>query len=98
MQTVEAKVEVRADRVVLVQLPTDTPTGEYDVVLVLNPRSDPAEESGHIEGEQTDSLMTEAWAQWVAEVETLPLSSNAIQAGDYQQHLVEKYRKQGLVL
>ncbi|MEY4517872.1 MAG: hypothetical protein RLZZ499_471, partial [Cyanobacteriota bacterium] len=43
-------------------------------------------------------LMTDAWEKWVEEVEQLPLSTNSIQAGDYQQHLVEKYRKQGLVL
>jgi hypothetical protein len=100
MQTIEAKVEVKDDRVMSVQLPTNLPIGEYDVVLVLSQRSDLAvvEGSGDIEGEQPDHLMTEAWAQWVAELETLPLSSNSIQAGDYQQHLVEKYRKQGLEL
>lgn len=100
MQTIEAKVQVKADHTVTVQLPADVHTGEYDAVLVLNSRSDSAvmQESNPAEGEQQDNLMTEAWEKWVAEVEQLPLSSNTIQPGDYHQHLIEKYRKQGLIL
>jgi hypothetical protein len=40
VQTIETKVRVGSDRTLLVQLPTDVPTGEYDVVLVLNQRSE----------------------------------------------------------
>jgi hypothetical protein len=42
MQTIEAKVSVGSDRTLLIQLPTDVPTGEYDVVLVLNQRTEDA--------------------------------------------------------
>jgi hypothetical protein len=42
MQTIETKVRVGSDRTLLVQLPTDVPAGEYDVVLVLNQRSEDA--------------------------------------------------------
>jgi hypothetical protein len=100
MKAIETKVQVNADHTATVQLPIDVPMGEYDAVLVLSQRSDSAagEESSHTEGEQTDSLMTEAWEQWVEEVEKLPLSPNPIQEGDFQEYLVEKHRKQGLVL
>jgi hypothetical protein len=40
MQTIEAKVRVGSDRTLSLQLPTDVPTGEYDVVLVLNQRTE----------------------------------------------------------
>jgi hypothetical protein len=81
MQAIEAKVQVKADRTVIVQLPADVQMGEYDAILVLNSRSDSAvvQESNPAEGEQQDNLMTEAWEKWVAEVEQLPLSSNTIQ-------------------
>jgi hypothetical protein len=36
MQTIQAKVQVGTDRTLQVQLPTDIPAGEYDIVLVLN--------------------------------------------------------------
>jgi hypothetical protein len=42
--------------------------------------------------------MTDAWEKWVEEVEQRPLSPSSVEEGDYQQYLVEKYRKQGLVL
>jgi hypothetical protein len=100
MQTIAAKVKVNADRTVTVQLPADVQMGEYDAVLVLNSHADSAviPESNQVEGEQPDKLMAEAWAKWVEEVEQLPLSTNSIKPGDYHQHLIEKYRKQGLVL
>jgi predicted DNA-binding protein len=106
MQTIKAKVQVNLDHTVTVQVPddmkvpADVQVGEYDAVLVLNSRSDSevVQELNHAEGEQPDHLMTEAWEKWVEEVEQLPLSTNSIQEGDYQKHLVEKYRKQGLIL
>jgi predicted DNA-binding protein len=106
MKSIEAKVRVNADRTVIVQFPADmqltvdVQMGEYDAVLVLNNSSNVIleKDSSHAEDEQPENLMTDAWEKWVEEVEQLPLSTNSIQAGDYQQHLVEKYRKQGLVL
>jgi hypothetical protein len=100
MQTIAAKVTVNADRTVTLQLPADVQMGDYDAVLVLNSHADSEviQESSQVEGEQPDKLMAEVWAKWVEEVEQLPLSPNSIQEGDYQQHLIEKYRKQGLVL
>lgn len=90
MQTVEAKVEVRADRVMSVQLPTDLPIGEYDVVLVLNPRSASLAEEG-------EDALARRWERWFEQVEQVPLLDHPA-AGDFQQHLVEKYRQQGLEL
>jgi hypothetical protein len=100
MKMLEAKVKVNADRTVMVQFPADMQAGEYEAVLVLGSSSDEVvvKDSGHTESEQSDNLMTNAWEKWVDEVEQLPLSSNSIEEGDYQRHLVEKYRKQCLVL
>lgn len=39
MQTIEARILVGNDRTISVQLPADVPTGEYEIVLVLNQRS-----------------------------------------------------------
>ena len=39
MKTIEARVSIDEDRKVTIQLPADMPTGEYEVVLVLNNRS-----------------------------------------------------------
>jgi hypothetical protein len=99
MQTVEAKVQVNADRTVTVQLPADVQMGEYDVVLVLNSRSDSAviQDSGHAEGEQHDQTMALRWAKWFEEVDRLPLLENP-EEGNFQQYLIDKYRKQGLEL
>jgi predicted DNA-binding protein len=106
MQTIKAKVQVNLDHTVTVQIPddakvsADVQVGEYEAVLVLNSSSDSTvvKESSPAEGEQSDNLMTEAWEKWVEEVEQLPLSTNSIQEDDYQKHLIEKYRKQGLIL
>jgi hypothetical protein len=100
MQTIATKVRVNADRTVTVQLPADVQMGEYDAVLVLNSHAESGtvQDSNHVEDEQQDKLMAEAWAKWVEEVEKLPLSTNSIQPDDYHQHLIEKYHKQGLVL
>ncbi len=98
MQTIAAKVQIGDDRTLTIQLPTDVQRGEYDVVLVLNSRSATTEvqSSGHSESEP-DKTMARVWEKWVEEVEQLPLSPNPVQ-GDFQQHLIEKYRKQGLEL
>jgi len=39
MKTIEARVSIDEDRKVTIQLPADMPTGEYEVVLILNNRS-----------------------------------------------------------
>jgi hypothetical protein len=92
MQTIEAKVEVKDDRVMSVQLPTELPIGEYDVVLVLSQRS--ASLAGAQEAEEA---LARRWEQWFEQVEQVPLLDHPA-AGDFQQHLVEKYRQQGLEL
>jgi hypothetical protein len=105
MQTIKAKVQVNLDHTVTVQVPddmkvpADVQVGEYDAVLVLNSRSDSemVQESSHVEGEQPDETMALRWQKWVEEVEQLPLLENS-EKGDFQQYLVEKYRKQGLIL
>jgi hypothetical protein len=100
MQTIAAKVKVNADRTVTVQLPADVQMGEYDAVLVLNSHSDSAvvQESNPADSEEQDRIMALRWQKWFEEVEQLPLSTNTIERGDYHQHLIEKYRKQGLIL
>jgi hypothetical protein len=99
MKTIEAKVKVNADRTVTVQLPVDVQVGEYDAVLVLNSSSKSIVEkdSIHLEGEPQDEGIALRWQKWFEEVEQLPLLENS-EKGDFQQHLVDKYRKQGLVL
>jgi hypothetical protein len=100
MQTIAAKVKVNADRTVTVQLPADVQMGEYDAVLVLNSRLDSAvvQESNPADSGEQDRIMALRWQKWFEEVEQLPLSTNTIEPGDYHQHLIEKYRKQGLIL
>jgi hypothetical protein len=105
MQTIKAKVQVNLDHTVTVQVPddmkvpADVQVGEYDAVLVLNSRSDSAvvQEPSYAEGEQQDETMALRWQKWFEEVEQLPLLENP-EKGDFQQYLVEKYRKQGLIL
>ncbi len=87
MPKIETKIKIGEDRTLRVQLPADLAVGEYEVVLVLN-QSEP---------KTSDSTMTDIWEKWVEEVEQLPLYPNPIE-GDYQQHLIEKYRQQGLEL
>jgi hypothetical protein len=99
MRTIEAKVKVNADRTVTVQLPVDVQAGEYDAVLVLSSSSDVSlvVDSSLVEGEPEDEKTALRWQKWFEEVEQLPLLENP-EKSDFQQHLVEKYRKQGLVL
>jgi hypothetical protein len=105
MKSIEAKVRVNADRTVIVQfpadmqLPVDVQMGEYDAVLVLNNSSDAIveKESSHSESEPQDEGLALRWQKWFEEVEQLPLLENP-EKSDFQQHLVDKYRKQGLVL
>jgi hypothetical protein len=52
MQTIAAKVQVKADRIVTVQLPIDLQIGEYDVVLVLNNSSVQTEKHSSLQAAQ----------------------------------------------
>jgi regulator of RNase E activity RraA len=105
MQTIKARVQVNLDHTVTVQVPddmkvpADVQVGEYDAVLVLNSRSDSevVQESSHADSEEQDRTMAVRWQKWFEEVEQLPLLENP-EKGNFQQYLVEKYRKQGLIL
>jgi exosome complex RNA-binding protein Rrp42 (RNase PH superfamily) len=99
MKTIEAKVKVNADRTVTVQLPVDVQAGEYDAVLVLSSSSDVSlvVDASLVESEPEDEKLAVRWQKWFEQVEQLSLLENS-EKGDFQQHLVEKYRKQGLVL
>ncbi|MBE9070386.1 DUF2281 domain-containing protein [Leptolyngbya cf. ectocarpi LEGE 11479] len=46
---------------------------------------------------EPQASITETWAQWFTAVDHLPIKTTE-SAGDYQQHLLSKYRKQGLEL
>ncbi|MEM8506076.1 MAG: hypothetical protein AAF716_23365 [Cyanobacteria bacterium P01_D01_bin.1] len=99
MQTITAKVQVSVDHTVTVQLPSEVKAGEYEIVLVLSdaPSSDTqASETIPISSDQ-DNTMTEAWERWIQEVEQLTLKPAATNS-EYSQHLIEKYRQQGLEL
>ena len=92
MQTIETKIQVGPDRQLKIDLPATVSMGEYEVVLVLNHRS--AETSA---GPDEADALARRWDKWFEEVDRLPLPENP-GAGDFQQHLVEKYRQQGLEL
>lgn len=98
MQTITAKVQVNADHTVTMQLPTEIEVGEYEVVLVLSDthRSDRQTiEPTFLQNDQSDQLAT--WESWIQEVEQLNPKPNQTNS-DYSQHLIEKYRQQGLEL
>jgi hypothetical protein len=98
MKAIETKVQVNADHMLTVQLPVDVQMGEYDAVLVLNSSSEQSvQESDHSEDEQEDKTVALRWKKFFKEVDQLPILENR-EEGDFQQHLVEKYRKQGLEL
>lgn len=98
MQTVKVNVKVDEKRTVTVQLPDDVETGDYEILLVLNNRSqDGIETAGIAEPVSSTSTVDDGWESWVQEVEQMPLSPKPAES-EYQQHLVEKYRKQGLEL
>ena len=99
MKTIEMKVHVNPDRRAIVQLPVDVQMGEYDAVLVLSQRSDSAvvPESNPVEDEQQSEAIALRWKKFFEEVDKLPILENQ-EEGDFQQYLVEKYRKQGLKL
>lgn len=97
-QTITAKVQVNADRTLTVQLPDEIQTGEYEMVLVLN-NTLPANNQALATSEHgtQGSPVADTWKTWVQEVEQLPITPNPTNS-EYRQHLIEKYRKQGLDL
>lgn len=98
MQTVKTSVRVEVDRTVTVQLPDEVQTGEYEMILVLSSRSQTeAEAASSVNPNNSESTLDDAWEAWVQEVEQMPLSPTPTE-GEYQQHLIEKYQKQGLDL
>lgn len=106
-KTITAKVQVNADRTLTVQLPNEIQTGEYEMVLVLSdtPSADTQTSSTQElkSSQQNNSCnLDDAWKIWVQEVEQLPINpmpaTSNLANSDYQQHLVEKYRAQGLDL
>jgi hypothetical protein len=92
MQTIEARVKVGGDRKLTIDLPDTVLTGEYEVVVILNHRSAVADE-----GDDRADPIARRWEKWFEQVDQLPLLDNP-EEGDFQQHLIEKYRKQGLEL
>lgn len=98
VRTVTAKVQVNANRTLTVQLPDDIQIGEYEIVLVLNNTvSSDAQTPEPAQQDDQRAAMATVWETWVQEVEQLPLEPNPAST-DYPQHLIEKYRKQGLEL
>ncbi|MCY7277651.1 MAG: hypothetical protein LH702_28920 [Phormidesmis sp. CAN_BIN44] len=97
MQTIEAKVQIGDDRKLVIDLPNSVSTGEYQVVLVLQPRSVAPETAVETEDDPIANTAAERWKKWFEEMDQLPLPET-VGEGDFQQHLIEKYRKQGLEL
>ena len=89
MQTIEAKIHVGADRQLRIDLPDTVLVGEYEVVLVLNQRS-------AAEVDAADEIAL-GWEKWFGEVDQLSLLEGPGE-GEFSQHLVAKYRQQGLDL
>ena len=99
MQTIQAKVHIKADRTLTVQLPAGIQVGEYEIEVTL--KSSTAEISQTPPSDTDDeqkSSRGKAWDKWIKEVEELPVSPSPVVESDYQQHIIEKYQKQGLEL
>lgn len=96
MQTVTTRVQVRGDHKLTIQLPEGISMGEYEVVLVFHDISTPHNPSA-IQIDPQDEELNNRWQNWLQDVEQLPSSQHSAQGG-YQQHLLEKYREQGLEL
>ena len=98
MQTIGAKVQIGDGHKLTLQLPESVSEGEYEVVLVLNNLAESRDKtSEQNEVEQVKDSITLRWQKWFDEVNKLPLKENPKEE-DFQQYLVEKYRKQGLDL
>ena len=90
MPTIQTNNQINSDRKLSIELPDNFPLGDYEVLIVLNPKESK-------EQPNESQTMTNAWENWVKEVKQLsPLPHS--EPKNYQQHLLEKYRKQGLEL
>lgn len=90
MPTIQTNTQINSDRKLSIELPDNFPLGDYEVLIILNPKE--SEEQPN-ESQTT----TKAWENWVKEVKQLsPLPHS--EPKNYQQHLLKKYRKQGLEL
>ena len=97
MQTIQAKVQINADRTLTVQLPAEIQTGEYEVELILKSRAPDESQTSEPDADgRQKSSRAKAWEKWIKAVEELPISPGLVVESDYQQHIIEKYRKQGL--
>lgn len=98
MQSIGAKVQVGDDRKVTLQLPEALPKGEYEVMLVWSPvNQSPANASEPSKDVVNEESIAERWKKWFDEVDQLPIKEND-EEKSFHQHLVEKYRKQGMNL
>ena len=92
MKTIKTTAAINSDRHLSLQLPPDLPTGNYEVLIVLEPKS----------VENSEPAIEQAWQEWVQEVREMPLqkTSHPLDSveNDYETHLLEKYRDRGLEL
>ncbi len=104
MKTIEAKVQVDTNRTLTMHLPDDVEAGQYNAVLVLVSNGTEPGETKPLPGstdlsksKKWDQTTANAWAECIAEIEQTPRAPQPVQ-NDYHQHLIEKYRAQGLDL
>ena len=88
MPTIQTNTQINSDRKLSIELPDNFPLGDYEVLIILNPKEDK-------EQPNESQTMTNAWDNWVKEVKKLSPRPRS-EPKNYQQHLLEKYRKQGL--
>lgn len=99
MQPIQTKGQVKEDKTLTltVQLPEEVQAGEYEVVLVLNSSAPTSKPTASLSAEEEQRRLNKVWKELMEEVEDLPISPTPV-SSEYQQDLVEKYRKQGLEL
>ncbi len=98
MKAIETKAQVDDARMLTItmEVPSDVPVGEYEVMVVLNSlvASGPSLSDQKTDEEKSRS---KRWQKWFEEVDQLPLKADG-EDKTFHQILVEKYRKQGLDL
>jgi len=112
MKAIETTAQVDGARILTItmQVPADVQAGEYKAMVVLSSPAEmnqitqkrqlnltqhEGEQDSDASGELDDNTMSEAWDKWVEGVENLSMSPQPVQS-EYQQHLIEKFRAQGL--
>ena len=92
MKTIKTTTTINKDRHLLIQLPSDLPIGNYEVLIVLEPKTQ----------EMSNDAIEQVWENWVKEVQQMSLtvesSNQNPPQNDYETQLLEKYRRQGLEL